>query len=85
MADRRVTHTKKEESRITALCNPGSGWSPRRENDAISDIENNRYRYYVPWPEGSTDIHVVEGRTGKYLRTDRDETEKNNLHDLPNC
>ena len=30
-------------------------------------------------------IHVVNGPRGKYLRTDRDSTVKNNLDDLPDC
>ena len=34
---------------------------------------------------GRTEIRVVNGPNGKYLRTDRDDTERNNLRDLPNC
>lgn len=86
MADRRVTHTRKDkDGDITALCKPGEFWSPRSNADAIRDIEGNAHTYYVQWPEKRTEIRVVNGPTGKYLRTDRDNTTKNNLDDLPDC
>lgn len=87
MADRRVTQTgKNSQGDITSLCNTGQSWSPRSKADAISDIENRLHTYYVQWPEKRTEIRVVDDRVkGKYLRTDRDQTSKNNLDDLPNC
>ena len=86
MARRSVTHTRKDkDGDIVALCNPGASWSPRLKWGAISDIENGDHRYSVPWSEGATDIHIANGPTGKYLRTDRDNTERNNLDDLPDC
>lgn len=87
MADRAVTRSgKNDEGDITALCNPGASWSPRRKWDAISDIETGAHTYYVPWSDGRrTEIRVVNGSTGKYLRTDRDNTTRNNLDDLANC
>lgn len=86
MADRRVTRTRKDkDGDITALCNPGEYWSPRTKADVIRDIEGRLHTYYVQWPEQRTEIRVVNGPTGKYLRTDRDNTTKNNLDDLPDC
>ena len=87
MADRAVVKTgKDQDGDITKLCNSGQAWSPRSKADAISDIENNVHTYYVPWKSGRTEIRVVNDRVkGKYLRTDRDDTSKNNLDDLPNC
>ena len=87
MADRVVTRTgKNQEGDITALCNPGANWSPRLKWDAIADIENGIHSYYVPWSDGRrTEIRVVTGPNGKYLRTDRDNTSRNNLDDLPDC
>lgn len=87
MADRQVTRTGKDgDGDITSLCNPGQAWSPRRKRDAIDDIETGSHTYYVRWSDGKrTDIHVVDGPTGKYLRTDRDSTSRNNLDDLPDC
>lgn len=87
MAQRAVTRTGKDSyGDITALCNAGDYWSPRRKADAIADIEGGVHSYYVPWSDGTTtDIRVVHGPTGKYLRTDHDGTTRNNLDDLPNC
>lgn len=86
MADRPVRKTGKDsEGDITSLCNDGSSWSPRSKARAISDIENGIHTYYVPWTSGRTEIRVVNGPTGKYLRTDRDNSVRNNLDDLPDC
>ena len=87
MADRAVRKTgKNSQGDITSLCDDGASWSPRYKADAISDVDNNRiHTYYVPWSNGRTEIRVVNGPTGKYLRTDRDSTAKNNLDDLPSC
>ena len=86
MADRSVTHSGKDrDGDITSLCNPGQAWSPRSKAGAINDIETNTHTYHVDWPEKRTQIHVVNGPTGKYLRTDRDDTHRNNLDDLPDC
>ena len=86
MAKRRVTHSGKDLQRdITALCNIGENWSPRLKEDAIDDIENNVHQYYVGVEGQEVDIHVVDGPTGKYLRTDPDATSTNNLDDLPDC
>jgi hypothetical protein len=65
--------------------NDGEWWSPRSKAGAIADIETGTHTYYVPWPEKRTEIRVVNGPTGTYLRTDRDSTPRNNLDDLPNC
>ncbi|NIV16737.1 MAG: DUF3892 domain-containing protein [Aliifodinibius sp.] len=52
----------------------------------MEDIESGAYVYYVLWPDKRrTEIHVVNGPTGKYLRTDKDTTPRNNLDDLPDC
>jgi hypothetical protein len=70
---------------ITSLCDGAQPWSPRSKADAIADIEDGAATYFVPWTTGRTEIRVVEGATGQYLRTDHDGTEKNNLLDLPDC
>ncbi|MCP4425319.1 MAG: DUF3892 domain-containing protein [Chloroflexi bacterium] len=83
---RYVTQTRKNwDGDIIALCNPTASWSPRGKQDVITDIENRFHTYVVPWTNGETTIRVVNGSTGKYLRTDRDNTSRNNLDDLPNC
>ncbi len=86
MADREVKRTGKDsDGDILSLCNSSQVWSPRRKTDAIRDIENYAHRYFVQWSDKRTEIHVVNGPTGKYLRTDRDNTTRNNLDDLPDC
>lgn len=89
MADRAVHKTgKNQDGDIVSLCSDGASWSPVSKSQAIRDIENNTHTYYVPWTTGRTEIRVVIDRTvadGKYLRTDRDSTSKNNLDDLPDC
>lgn len=86
MTDRAVQRTRKDEDGdILALCDDGASWSPRMKSDAIADIENGLHTYHVPWPGGRTEIRVVNGPMGKYLRTDRDDTDTNNLDDLPDC
>ena len=87
MTERAVTRTKKDhDGDILALCKPGEYWSPRSKANAIHDIETGTHSYYVPWSDGTrTPIRVVSGNTGKYLRTDKDNTTRNNLDDLPDC
>lgn len=86
MADRPVRKTQKDaDGDILALCNDDSNWTPRLKADAIRDIESGTHTYHVPWTDGRTEIRVVNGPTGKYLRTDRDKTTRNNLDDLPDC
>jgi hypothetical protein len=85
---RYVTQTGKDrDGDITALCNSAESWSPRYKADAIRDIENKTQSYKVRWNDGiETDIHVVnDPQKGKYLRTDKDSTTRNNLDDLPDC
>ena len=87
MADRAVTQTRKgADGDITALCNPKVSWSPRSKADAIQDINSGSHTYHVPWPDGQrTEIKVIKGPNGPYLRTVRDGTTGNNLADLPDC
>ncbi len=87
MARRAVYKTGKDpDGDIAKLCNDGETWSPKRKASAILDIESGAHSYYVPWPGGqTTDIHIVNGPDGKYLRTDNDSTMRNNLEDLPDC
>jgi len=87
VADRPATRTAKSpDGDILALCEEDVSWSPRFKDDAIADIESGLHTYHVPWPTGRTEIRVVsDSRRGKYLRTDRDSTTRNNLDDLPDC
>jgi len=85
--ERAVVQTgKDQDGDITSLCYHGQFWSPRLKSDAIYDIESGQISYYVPMKDGSkTPIHVVNNSKGKYLRTNWDNTNSNNLDDLPDC
>ena len=86
MIERKVKCVKRDEDGdITHIGNRGEWWSPRKKADAIRDIESENYSYYVMVNYKKVNIHVVDGSTGKYLRTDPDATTKNNLDDLPDC
>ena len=86
MADRAVYKTGKDrDGNITKLCNQNQSWSPRSKANVISDIESRTHTYYVPWENGRTEIRVTNAASGKYLRTDKDNTDRNNLGDLPDC
>lgn len=75
---------KNADGDITSLCD--DSWGSRLKSDAIHDIEHGIHSYYVPWTTGTTAIRVVNDRVvGKYLRTDRDNSDKNNLLELPDC
>ena len=78
---------KDTDGDITSLCNRTASWSPRQKADAIFDIENGVHEYWVNWlnfPE--TRVRVAKTAYGtKYLRTDRDNTTRNNLDELPAC
>ena len=84
---RYVTATGKDrDGDIVSLCNSGKFWSPRYKSCVIDDIESGPWEYWVNWPRyPKSKIHVVNGPTGKYLRTSRDGSDGNNLDDLPDC
>lgn len=82
MTNHSVTHTRKDRAGDILAIGVKDSWSLDKAT-AIRRIEAGTEGYYVPWPEGSTWIRVVNGATGKYLRTDRDSTSRNNLDDLP--
>jgi len=55
--------------------------------DAIVGIENNKWAFYVNNSYGQkVNVIIAKTATGnKYLRTEADTTEKNNLLELPEC
>ena len=87
MSSRRVTKTGKDtDGDITHLCNPGQIWSPKSKSSAITEIEKGTNSYYVQDAYGrKADVHVVNGTTGKYLRTDPNSNCSDNLDNLPDC
>ncbi len=85
MADRRVTATGKDrDGDITELS--AYQWGRVTKAFAIKHIESGVHTYYVQQPgTDRADVHVVNGPTGKYLRTDSDPNSKNNLNNLEDC
>jgi hypothetical protein len=84
MADRQVTKTGKDSSGdITSLC---GAWGATAKSLAILDIELGTHGYYTHASNGTeAGVIVVNGATGKYLRTDPDKATADNLADLPDC
>jgi hypothetical protein len=84
--------TKDKDGDILSV---GGSWGIISKEEAIRHIESNAYKYYVIVSGQKVWVHVVEGESrgwllaklipGKYLRTNKDSTQKNNLDDLPNC
>ena len=84
MADRQVTRTGKDlHGDITALC---GWWGRTSKANAISEIELGWHTYFVQDALGRrANVQVVNGPTGKYLRTDSNALCSDNLDSLPNC
>ena len=84
MADRQVNRTGKDiYGDITSLC---GWWGSTSKSTAIIEIDNGWQNYYVQDAYGRrADVHVVNGPTGKYLRTDPNSLCSDNLSSLPNC
>ena len=84
MSERRVTSTGKDsDGDITRLCGI---WGSAMKAQAISEIEGLVHNYYVQDYLGRrADVLVVNGPTGKYLRTDPNSNCSDNLDNLPDC
>ena len=86
MADLRVLRTEKaSDGDILALCGDWTPYPKVQKNTAIQWIESGAHRFYVQYVGRIVWVNVVNGLTGKYLRTDADNTTRNNLLDLPDC
>ena len=84
MADRYVTKISRDgRGRIAALCDDGAHWSPRPVADVMADIESGTHSYFAVWTYGKTTIRVTSNGVGKYLRTDKEPSGRNNLEELP--
>jgi hypothetical protein len=79
--DRKVRAVKRDrQGNITALCNPGESWSPRRVTDVVRDIRLNKTSYYVQQAASRRYVRLIGGRL---LRTTPDATDENSLLALP--
>ena len=88
MADRQITCINKSDrtnphERITRVGGPG--WT-RSQQDAIRDIETGMNSYYVSVGGASVWVIVATSAYGnKYLKTQNDGEQPNNLLSLPEC
>jgi hypothetical protein len=62
----------------------GYGWK-HAEDDAISYIENNVYAYYVNRGGSQVNVIVAQRLGHKYLKTENDGEQPDNLLALPEC
>lgn len=80
--DRRVKAIKRNQNgRITALCNAGESWSPRRTRDVLREINAGQRSYYVQENPRRTYVRAVAGA----LETTPDAADLNHLERLPTC
>lgn len=88
---RQITRVKRISGTITAI---GGAWGSTTKEDAITEIETKMNNYYVNVKGQEVDVIVCDHERGllklvnshiqkKYLRTDPDKTEENNLDYLP--
>lgn len=63
----------------------GQAWSPCPKAAVIHEIDNGINEYFVDEAGDRSDIQVVNGPSGKYLRTVGDSESANNLDSLPDC
>jgi len=76
---RQIKATVKDDDGDIISVTGGFGTVPLRT--AIRDIESGSASYAV----GSSEVRVVNGQTGKYLRTSADGRRENNLDNLPDA
>jgi len=83
---RKVTHSRKDEDGdITHIGNLSATWNIISKAQAIKDIENKDYRYYVNEAGYESEVYVYTKNGNKHIKTTSDSTSKNNLDNLPNC
>jgi hypothetical protein len=84
--ERIVTGARNEGRRVGALCQAGATWSPRSVAQVVADLRRGDHRYVAVDAAGRrSEIVVVRGAHGPYLRTKPDASAQNNLRKLPKC
>ena len=81
---RDVTSVKKTHGTITHLCNDTASWSPVTVAQAIDEIRAGTIHYFARRDDSRAAIVVVsDGHGGFHLRTQADNTSRDNLDKLP--
>lgn len=68
--------------RITHI---GGAWGKMTQEDAIAAIDNGTRSFYVSKDGKKVDVIVATRNGKKYLKTEADDSEPNNLLSLPEC
>lgn len=63
----------------------GGDWGKHRMAEAVYNIMARKYTYSVGTDDGEVEIKLVKGKTGYYLRSEKDGIETNNLLNLEQC
>ena len=63
----------------------GGDWGKVAESDAIRQIENGLYSYFVRVGTYTANVIIASYLGRKYLKTDADTTTVDNLLNLPEC
>jgi hypothetical protein len=84
MTDRRVKRSGKDrDGDITSLC---GDWGSVTKATAIREIDGRANTYFVQDARlRRADVQVVNGPTGRHLRTDPNSSCSDNLDSLPDC
>jgi Protein of unknown function (DUF3892)/FAD binding domain len=80
---REVTAVRKKRGGvITHLCNGEASWSPVTVRQAVREIESGTIQYFV---RSGNRLVPVQAVGGDYVRSQADDSEVNNLDNLPGC
>ncbi len=81
--ERRI-YSKKSDKDGDILYIYGNYWGPVSVQEAVYQIENNLYQYYVDEAGYRSEVYVDQTPWGrKFIKTFADKTSKNNLDNLP--
>lgn len=80
----RITNIRRDVNNSKIIAVKSAGNVEYSVKEVISFIEKGTFNFYVQERTPKADVHVVPQPDGtKYIRTDADETDENNLENLP--
>jgi hypothetical protein len=79
------TNIHERITNIGGINQDGTRWKIS-QIEAISSIESGKWSFYVNRPAGKVNVIVAKSAAGnKYLKTEADDSQSNNLLILPEC